>query len=101
MVAIRDIEKLPSSLEDDRAGTTINNSYGPTGVNGVNYGKFNMGNEYGGDHNEYHGPRNMSMSMQKFQDTTNNHLVMNSNQCGHVTNQADRIIIEGSQIIHR
>jgi archaellum component FlaC len=53
--AIKDIEKLPSSLEDDRAGTTINNSYGRTGVNGVNYGKFNMGNEYGGDHIENHG----------------------------------------------
>ena len=53
--AIKDIEKLLSSLEDDRVGTTINNSYGRTGVNGVNYGKFNMGNEYGGDHIENHG----------------------------------------------
>jgi hypothetical protein len=26
------------------------NSYGPTGVSGVSYGKVTMGNEYGGSH---------------------------------------------------
>ena len=53
--AIKDIEKLPSSLEDIGAGTTTNNAYGQVGVNGASYGKVTMGNEYAGSHNENHG----------------------------------------------
>jgi hypothetical protein len=53
--AIKDIKRLPSSLEDTGAGTMINNAYGQVGVNGVSYGKVTMGNEYGGNHIENHG----------------------------------------------
>ena len=53
--AIKDIEKLPSSLEDTGGSTMINNAYGHVGVNGVSYGEVTMGNKYTGPHNEYHG----------------------------------------------
>jgi hypothetical protein len=53
-MAIEDIKKLPSSLEDTSSGAMTFISHGSTGVSGWNYGKVNMGNEYGGDHNEHH-----------------------------------------------
>jgi hypothetical protein len=52
--AIKDIDSLPSSLEDNSAGT-INNTYGHPGVNGVNYGEVTMEYNYGGLHHEYRG----------------------------------------------
>jgi hypothetical protein len=55
MNAIKDIDQLPSSLEDSKDGSVHSTVHGDAVVSGVSYGDITMGNRYGGNHIENHG----------------------------------------------
>jgi hypothetical protein len=61
MDAIKEIDRLSSSLEDPKDGTINSTVYGDVGVSGVSYGEVTMGNKYGGDHIENSGKSSKGM----------------------------------------